>query len=104
MFNDIEYINSTKQLINTERKRIYSYLDSVSNIKYYPSTANFILCKILDDTVTSNDLFEAAIRKGLMIRDCSTFPFLDDHYIRFCFMSPEKNDELLAVIKEVCNR
>lgn len=104
MFNDIEYINSTKQLINTERKRIYTYLDSVSNIKYYPSTANFMLCKILDDTVTSNGLFEAAIRKGLMIRDCSTFPFLDDHYIRFCFMSPEKNDELLTVIKEVCNR
>ena len=54
--------------------------------------------RILNDNITSEDLFEAAIKKGLMIRDCSTFPFLDNKYIRFCFMKPEDNDALLNVI------
>ena len=36
-----------------------------------------------------------------MIRDCSTFPFLDNSYIRFCLMSPEKNTELLEAMKEL---
>jgi threonine-phosphate decarboxylase len=47
------------------------------------------------------DVFDAAIRKGLMIRDCSTFPFLNNKFIRFCFMSPEMNDKLIRVLLEV---
>ena len=45
------------------------------------------------------DLFEAAIQKGFMIRDCSTFPFLNDKFIRFCFMAPEDNDALLKTLQ-----
>jgi threonine-phosphate decarboxylase len=35
-----------------------------------------------------------------MIRDCSTFPFLDQKYIRFCFMMPEDNDRLSLCLLE----
>jgi len=101
MFSDEVYIKSTRTLIAGERERICKALDTCKNVKYYPPTANFILIKILKDEVTSMDLFEAAIRKGLMIRDCSTFPFLNNKFIRFCFMSPESNDELLGVILEL---
>ena len=42
----------------------------------YEPTANFLLARILKPGVTAQDLFDHAIRKGLMIRDCSSFPFL----------------------------
>ena len=54
--------------------------------------------KILKEDVTSEELFDTAIRQGLMIRDCSTFPFLDNKYIRFCFMNPEDNDKLVKIL------
>lgn len=98
MFTDEEYIKNTRELIGNERKRICRLLDTCSDIKYYPPTANFILIKILKEEVTSMDLFEAAIRKGYMIRDCSTFPFLNNKFIRFCFMTPELNDALLNTL------
>lgn len=98
MFNDTKYINETINLISSERKRICSILESIPYIKFYKPNANFILLHILKDKITSEDLFEAAIKKGLMIRDCSTFPFLDNKYIRFCFMKPEDNDALLEVL------
>ena len=101
MFMDEGYIKSTRTLIATERDRICKILDTCKNVKYFPPTANFILIKILKEEVTSMDLFEAAIRKGLMIRDCSTFPFLNNKFIRFCFMTPECNDALLEVILEL---
>ena len=104
MFQDKEYIHDTKELISSERRRICSILDKCPNIKYYPPHGNFILVRILRDDVTSMDLFEAAIRKGLMIRDCSTFPFLDNKYIRFCFMNPADNDALLDVLFEQLNK
>lgn len=98
MFQDQEYIQDTIRLISSERQRICNILDQCPNVKYYAPHGNFVLLRILKDRLTSNDLFEAAIQKGLMIRDCSTFPFLDNKYIRFCFMKPEDNDKLLKVL------
>lgn len=101
MFSDEEYIRATRNLIARERARICEILSSCKHVQYYEPTANFILVKILKEDVTAMDLFEAAIRKGLMIRDCSTFPFLNNKFIRFCFMEPSQNDALLNVILEV---
>ena len=100
MFKDNEYIEDTRNLISSERKRICGILSGLDTVKFYQPNANFILVRILKDDVTSEDLFDAAIKKGLMIRDCSTFPFLDNKYIRFCFMNPEDNDALLKVLIE----
>lgn len=100
MFSDEEYIERTKSLISSERKRVCDVLYKCTNVKVFPPVANFVLVKILKKDLTAEDLFENAIKKGLMIRDCSTFPFLDQKYIRFCFMSPEQNNELLKVLLE----
>lgn len=100
MFSDEEYKKATRQLISSERSRICRELETLPEYKIYPPSANFVLVRIEKETLTSEKLFDMAIRRGLMLRDCSTFPFLDNRYIRFCFMSPEKNNELLAVLKE----
>ncbi len=100
MFTDDDYITKTKKLISSERNRIYDILCKTPNLKPYKPSANFILVKIEKETLTSQDVFDAAIKKNLMIRDCSTFPFLSNKFFRFCFMEPTKNDELLACILE----
>ena len=101
MFTDEDYIARTRKLISSERDRICQKLDSIPGVAYYPPKANFILLKILKEDVAAMDIFEAAIRKKLMIRDCSDFPFLNNKYFRFCIMMPEKNDELLNVIEKL---
>lgn len=101
MFSDKEYIDKTRTLITNERERIYALLSSWECVKVYPSCSNFLLVKILKEDVTSDMIFDHCVRKGLMIRDCSTFPFLDNSFIRFCVMSPEKNDELMDAFAEI---
>ncbi len=100
MFCDKDYINKTKTLISTERSRLYSMLDSHPDFKVYPPSGNFMLVKILRDEINSQDMFDRAIRQKMMIRDCSTFPFLDNKYIRFCFMNQEDNNRLLNCLME----
>lgn len=100
MFKDQAYIEKTKLLISSERTRMYETLRRDSRYKVYEPTANFMLVKILDDTLTSDQLFERAIRQGMMIRDCSTFPFLNHKFFRFCVMSPEMNDKLLECLRK----
>lgn len=104
MFRDEDYIQKTKALIHTERGRMYELFDARDDFKVYQPSGNFMLIKILRPGLTSQDLFDRTIRRGMMIRDCSTFPFLDDKYIRFCFMEPEKNDQLAACILEDSSR
>ncbi len=100
MFSDAEYIAATRRLISQERTRCVEELDALPTVKAYHPAANFVLVRILKEGVDAQLLFEHAIRRGLMIRNCSTFPFLDQSYIRFCFMSPEKNRALLDCLKE----
>lgn len=95
MFTDEEYIQQTNSLISSERARIYEIFKNHPDFKPYKPSGNFMLLKILRKDITSADLFDKAIRKNMMIRDCSTFPFLDNKYIRFCFMMPEMNDKLI---------
>ena len=98
MFSDETYMKQTKELISQERAKIYRQMKDSSDFKPYPPSANFLLVKILREDMTSQDFFDRAIRKGLMIRDCSTFPFLDQKFIRFCFMMPEDNERLLQCL------
>ena len=100
MFTDQAYIEQTRALISAERTRIYDMLRAHPDYKVYEPSANFLLVKLLREDQTSETLFDKAIRRGMMIRDCSTFPFLDDRYIRFCIMSPDMNDRLMACILE----
>lgn len=94
MFCDTNYIEATRSLIFEERERMYELFSSSPRYKAYKPYGNFMLLKILDETLSSEVLFDRAIRERMMIRDCSTFPFLDNHYIRFCFMNPEDNTRL----------
>ena len=98
MFRDTAYIKATKDLISSERARIYRTFQKSPDFKVYEPSGNFMLVRILKDDLTSQDLFDRAIREKMMIRDCSTFPFLDNKYIRLCIMNPEDNDRLRACL------
>ena len=100
MFSDEEYIHQTRTYIETQRDIVCNALRAHKELKIYEPYGNFVLVHILKEELTAADLFDAAIKKGLMIRDCVTFPGLDEHYFRICFMSEAKNQELLAIIDE----
>lgn len=100
MFGDTDYIRATRELISAERARIFHSLSGHPAYKPYKPDGNFLLVRILKEGLTAPELFDRAIRRNMMIRDCSTFPSLDERYIRFCFMKPEDNDRLLACLRE----
>lgn len=101
LFTDEEYIRQTKELICSERNRVCAALRSIPGLKVYAPAANFVLVKIEKENRNADILFDAAIRRSLMIRNCSTFQGLDNRFFRFCFMKPADNDLLLSCIRKV---
>ncbi|MBQ9580271.1 MAG: aminotransferase class I/II-fold pyridoxal phosphate-dependent enzyme [Lachnospiraceae bacterium] len=98
MYNDSEYIRKTKDFMHKEQTRLYDIFKASDKYKPYPADANFILLKILDERLDASSLFELCIRNNFMIRNCDSFPFLSDRFIRFCFMSREDNDKLTNLL------
>ncbi len=101
MLQDTDYINRTRELILSERDRCLEKLMEFSHVKVYPAYANFILIKLLKNDLSSFDVFDHAIRQGMMIRDCSSFEGLPGEYVRFCIMNPDDNTRLLNCLGEL---
>ena len=60
-----------------------------------------ILLKLQTDKIDAHKLFEILIQKKLLIRDASSFTFLDDTFLRFCILLPEQNTLLLKELKKL---
>ena len=104
LFQDKEYIKKTRNLILSEREYMYTKLRELPFFYVYPAYANFLLVQIQKDGLTSSDVFEACIREGLMIRDCSSFTGLEGEFVRFCIMDPEDNRRLLTVFQKISQK
>lgn len=99
LFQDSSYIQKTREYIRTEREFVCRALSDIEGIKVYPSTCNFVLARIEKEDKNADMLFEACIKKNLMIRNCSSFQSLDNRYFRVCFMKHEDNVALLDRIR-----
>lgn len=95
MFSDTAFHEKTKNLISTERKKAMEVFQTWKHIKAYPSSANFILLHLLTDRIRADEIFEYLIRKKMLIRDASSFTFLDESHLRFCILRPEQNAALI---------
>ena len=67
IFSDEEFIEETKNLISSERRKAYEELKTWKNVKVYESASNFILVKLLTDKITANEIFEHMVRKKMVI-------------------------------------
>lgn len=101
IFTDFDFHKKTQTLVSSERRKAFAELSSWKHIKAYPSEANFILLRLQTDKVTAHDLFESCIRKKMLIRDASSFTFLDESFLRFCILSPEHNTALLKELHTI---
>jgi threonine-phosphate decarboxylase len=101
MFSDSDFIKKTRDFIALERTRLIREFSALNGIKVFQPMANFVLLKILDERITSKDVFNICIRQGLMIRDCSSFESLGDRFIRVCFLTVQENNKLLRALQEI---
>jgi threonine-phosphate decarboxylase len=102
MLNDTTYIQETRSLILSEKARMLKELRLLPHITVYDAYANFVL--VQTHQIAAFSIFDYCIKKGLMIRDCSSFKGLKGEYIRFCIMNPKDNTKLLNALSELLCR
>ncbi len=101
MFSDKKFITDTLSLINSERHRIIQEFGKIKGIRLFPSQSNFFLCEITNKKITSDYIFSELIKKGILIRNCEDFPYLNNKFIRFCILSKNDNSLLIENLKYI---
>jgi threonine-phosphate decarboxylase len=94
------YVQSVRDFIGRVRPDFVARLSALPGVRVIPGAANFILCR-LTGAVTAPQLREAMLLWRIMIRDCSNFSGLDDHYFRVSLQEPERNARCLAALAEI---
>lgn len=81
----------------SERERIGEALREMP-LEVWPSGANFILFRPL--TRSGREVWQALVERSVLVRDCSSWPRLDD-CLRVTVGTPAENDEFLAALAAV---
>jgi threonine-phosphate decarboxylase len=89
--------NLTTYLEETERMR--QALRRIEGIRVFETKTNYMLCEMTQGTAPK--LKDYLIHEhGILIRDCSNFYGLSNHFFRVSAQKPEENDALVEAIRE----
>lgn len=97
VFKQSNYINRTRNQMDRERAYLLKELNKFSFIKVYPTSANYILFKLLVD----RPLKEMFLDKGILIRHCNNYKGLSAKFYRVAIKERIHNNQLIQVFKEI---
>ena len=83
--------------INIERKRVFEKLSEIENLKVHNSSTNFFL---IESKTSLSPNIKYLENKGILLRECTSFRFLDEKWARISLQN-RKNNTLLC--KEIQN-
>ncbi len=80
-----------------ERERVLRALQTIPQIKPFPSQANFVAFRTFR---YSKEVFDELCARSILVRDVSSYPRMKN-CLRVSIGSPEENDRFLAALREI---
>jgi histidinol-phosphate aminotransferase len=90
---DVEFMRRSVSIICKERERRQGSIKGA-----YPSKGNFLYIKTCDK---SKDVVGELLKRGIMVRDCSSMPGAGNNHIRVTIGTPEQNERFLEAYSSI---
>ena len=97
---DRRHSRRSLRFIEQERSRLVQELRRLPGCSTFPSAANFLLVE-LPARLKATRVVSALRRQGILVRDCSQVPGLNDRSIRLAVRSRADNDRLLNSLSKI---
>jgi len=94
------YADKLKPLVSvivSERDRVFGELKCITGLQPVSSRANFMIVR---SVIQPRRVFEELLKRGILIRDVTSYPMLQD-YFRIGVGTPEENNLLLAALRDI---
>jgi histidinol-phosphate aminotransferase len=92
----VDAMHARVEQIVAERERLVQALADLP-VHQWPSGANFVLFR--PDGRTGDEVWQALVDRGVLIRNCASWPRLDG-CLRVTVGTPEENDRFLTALEE----
>ncbi|HIJ82254.1 MAG TPA: threonine-phosphate decarboxylase [Desulfuromonadales bacterium] len=98
--HDTAHNRRTLEFVRQERTKLYELLGQFSQLKLYPSTANYLLLEIMNNQ-TSSEIKEKLLLHRILIRNCASFTGLTDKFFRIAVRTDEENMLLIEKLGRI---
>jgi histidinol-phosphate aminotransferase len=98
---DKEYIKLSTEISVASREYLYKELSKFSNLTVYDSKANYLLVDIRKTGLNANKLTENLMKKGIIVRDCTSFKGLDEYWIRVSVGTIEEDEKFIKILEGI---
>ena len=98
---DQTYRRETVQLVEQEKTAMHLQLETISGIKVFSPSVNFVLADLGATGWNAESLQQQLWQEQVLIRNCASFPGLSDCYIRLAVKQPAENQRLIGLLKKI---
>ena len=102
-FRDKEYIKQSIEKGIESRQYLYDEVSKIDGLNVFPSKSNFMLINVKETGFTASELALELMKKGIIVRDCTSFKGLDEYWIRISICTLEEDEKFIQILKEVLN-
>ena len=100
---DKSYIAESIEKGIESREYLYEELSKIDSLNVFPSKSNFMLINVKETGFTAAQLALELMKRGIIVRDCTSFKGLDEYWIRISICTIEEDKKFIEIIKEVLN-
>ncbi len=100
VLDNINVLDAQAKLIREERQLMLDRMQQIKGLEVFPSQANFILFRVLDNQKnnSANDVFESIKRSGVLIKNMKADSGLLKNCLRVTVGSAEENRAFIAAL------
>ncbi len=101
VLDDGEYIKKSIEIGIQSREFLYENMSRFDKLEVYPSKANYLLVGVKKTGMTSKEFAEELLKRGVIVRDCSSFKGLDDYWVRVSVGTMEEDARFIEILGEL---
>ncbi len=94
-----EYARDTRRLVRRWRREMAGELEEMG-LEVYPSQVNYLLTRLPASGPDACRVAAACAERGILVRDCSSFPGCGPRHLRLAVTTPQERARLYPVLKE----
>lgn len=95
-----EYLEQTRKYVKQLREEFCEELGKFEQLKIYKGSVNFILLR-LRCAMTAAEFSKKMLEQGIMVRDCSNYPGLDNSFVRIAVRMEWENKAFIQALYKV---
>ncbi|MGL4669354.1 MAG: histidinol-phosphate transaminase [Methanobacteriaceae archaeon] len=98
---DTQYIEESISKGIESRDFLYNEMSKIQKLNVLKSYANYILVGINETGFTAAELTKRLMENGIIVRDCTSFKYIDEYWIRVSIGTMEENKKFIGILKSI---